>query len=117
MTIPALRIEVNGELVAVAGAEELSLLTGTVGFGAGEGKTLNGAEVMFSVMGLAVNCPQPKQLTWAKNVKLRTGDRVSFQFVEVEVPSPPDQTLRSPSSSELAAEAARGKSKPARRPK
>lgn len=117
MTIPALRIEVNGELIAVAGAEELSLLTGTVGFGVGKDKTINGSEVMFSVMGLAVNCPQPQQLTWGKSVKLKTGDRVTFQIVEVENPSLPDQTLRSPSSSELAAEAARGNKKPARRPK
>ena len=117
MTVPALRIEVNGELIAVAGAEELSLLTGTVGFGAGKGNTLNGSEVMFSVMGLAVNCPRPQQLTWGKNIKLKTGDRVTFQFVEAENPSPPDQTLRSPSSSELAAEAAREEKKPAKRSK
>ena len=117
MTVPALRIEVNGELLAVAGAEDLSLLTGTVGFGASKGQTLNASEVMFSVMGLAVNCPQPRQLTWGKSVKLTTGDRVTFQFVEVENPSPPDQTLRSPSSAELAAEAARDNKKSARRPK
>lgn len=117
MTVPALRIEVNGELIAVAGAEELSLLTGTVGFGPGKDNTLNGSEVMFSVMGLAVSCPQPQQLTWGENMKLKTGDRVTFQLVEVENPSPPDQRLRSPNSSQLADEAARGNKKSAKRSK
>ncbi len=117
MTVPALRIEVNGELVAVAGAEDLSLLTGTVGFGAGNGNNLDASAIIFSVMGLEINSPQPKQMTWGKSVKLKTGDRVTFQFVDVDSPTPPDQTLRSPSSSELAAEAARGNKKAARRPK
>jgi hypothetical protein len=36
MKIPALRIEVNGELVALAGAEGLDILSGQVAFGASE---------------------------------------------------------------------------------
>lgn len=111
MTVPALRIEVNGELIAVAGAEDLSLLSGSIGFGAGKDQTIKASGIMFGVMGLAVNCPQPRQLTWGKNVKLKIGDRVTFELVEVEDPSLPDQTLCSPSSSELAAKAASGTKK------
>ena len=34
MKVPALRIEVNGEFVAIAGAPDLSMLSGQVAFGA-----------------------------------------------------------------------------------
>ena len=107
MKIPALRIEVNGELVAVAGAKELSLLSGQVGFGAGKGGILDASHVMFSVMGIDVQAAQPRQLTWGNAVQLKMGDRVTFQVTEVEQPSEPDQVVRTPSATELASAAAR----------
>jgi len=111
MKIPALRVEVNGELVAIAGANDLSLLTGTIGLGSGQGQKLNPSEIMFSVMGLNVHSAQPQQLTWGNGIKLQPGHRVTFEVVEVEQPSPPDKVLASPSSAQLAAEATRPGSK------
>jgi hypothetical protein len=103
MKIPALRVEVNGELIAVAGGENISNLMGTVGFGAGQNLNITTSDTFFMVMGLAVNCPQPQQLTWGNGTKLKLGDRVTFEIVEVELPSPPDQILNSPSPAQLAA--------------
>ena len=114
MPVPALRVEINGELVAIAGAEGLSLLSGSVGFAADEGRTLATPEIMFSIMGLAVIGPQPRQLKWGNSVRLKTGDRVTFQLVETDDPSTPDQALSSPSSAQLAAQAAAEK-KPRRK--
>lgn len=51
MKIPALRVEVNGELIAIAGAEDLSILTGQVGFGAGKNQAINTSQVMFKQQG------------------------------------------------------------------
>ena len=112
MKVPALRVEVNGELIAIAGADDLSLLSGTIGIGAGKGQSLDASEIMLSVMGLAVNCPQPRQLTWGNGIKLKQGDRVTFEIVEVEDPTPPDKALASPSPTQLAAETANVGKKP-----
>ena len=106
MKIPALRVEVNGELIVIAGAEDLSILTGLVGFGAGKDQAINVSQVVFSVMGLAVHGPQPRQLTWGNDVQLKFGDRVTFEITEVEQPSLPQAVLRTPSFAELAAAAA-----------
>lgn len=106
MKIPALRVEVNGELIAIAGAEDLSILTGQVGFGAGKNQAINTSQVMFVVMGLDVNGPLPRQLTWGNDVHLKLGDRVTFEITEVEQPSLPRAVLPTPSSAELAAAAA-----------
>lgn len=106
MKIPALRVEVNGELVAIAGAEDLSILTGQVAFGAGKDRAINVSQIMFSVMGLAVHGPDPRQLTWGNDVQLKLGDRVTFEITEVEQPTPPQVVLRTPGSAELAAAAA-----------
>lgn len=106
MKIPALRVEINGELVAIAGAEDLSLLVGQVGFGAGKNRTIDASQVTFIVMGLAAQGPQPRQFTWGDGVYLELGDRVTFEVTEVEQRSPPNKVLQSPSSSELAAAAA-----------
>ena len=111
MKIPALRIEVNGDLVAIAGAEDLSMLTGTIGLGAGEGACITASNILLNVMGLALRGDQPRQLSWCKNISLNAGDKVTFQIVEVEQPSEPDQTLLSPSAAELAAEAASSRNK------
>jgi hypothetical protein len=105
MKIRALRVEINGELVAVAGAEKLCVLTGSVGFGPASSSDTNLGKVFFSVMGLEVGRPQPQQLTWGNNVQLNMGDKVTFQLVEVEHPSPPSKVLTSPSAEELAAAA------------
>jgi hypothetical protein len=115
MKIPALRVELNGELVAIAGANGLSLLTGTVGLGSGHGEKIDASEIMFSVMGLNVRSAQPQQLTWGNGTKLRPGDRVTFEVVEVEQPSPPDRVLSSPSSAQLAADATHPGSKSTRK--
>ena len=106
MKIPALRVEVNGELVATAGAEDLSILIGQVGFAAGKDRAINVSQIVFNVMGLAVHGPQPRQLTWGTGVQLKLGDRVTFEITEVEQPSLPQSVLRTPSSAELAAVAA-----------
>lgn len=110
MKVPALRIEVNGELVAVAGAPDLSILSGQVAFGAtGPNRIIDTSSTVFSVMGLAINGPQPRQLTWANGLELKVGDRVTFELVEVSDPSPPEKVLATPSSAELAREAAKKK--------
>jgi hypothetical protein len=106
MKIPALRIEVNGELVALAGAEGLDILSGQVAFGASPTGGIDVSKVALSVMGLAVTGANPRQLTWGNGIKLAPGDRVSFEIVEVEQPSPPDEILATPTSNELAAAAA-----------
>jgi hypothetical protein len=105
MKVPAIRVEVNGELVAIAGAEDLSLLSGSVGFASGKGETLAASTPVFSIMGLAVQGPQPRHLTWGNDVCLKLGDRVTFELVETENPTAPNQTLSTPSSDELAAQA------------
>ncbi len=112
MKIPALRVEVNGELVAIAGAEDLSLLTGQVGFGAGQNRAIDVSKVMFTIMGLAIHGPQPRQLTWGNGIQLKLGDRVTFEITEVEQPSKPNKVLRTPSSTELAAAAEKGTDEP-----
>jgi hypothetical protein len=109
MKVSALRVEVNGELVAVAGAEGLSLLTGSVGYGPGSSDATHPTQIVFNVMGLAVTGPQPRQLSWGDEVRLKLGDRVTFELVEVDHPNPPTKILRSPSSEELAAVAAASK--------
>ncbi len=110
MKVPALRIEVNGELVAVAGAPDLSMLSGQVAFGAtGPNRIIDTSSIMFNVMGLALNGPQPRQLTWANGLELKVGDRVTFEIVEVSDPTPAGKVLATPSSAELAREAAKQK--------
>ena len=103
MKIPALRIEINGEVLAIAGAEGLSLLTGSVGFGSRT--AAHPVQLMFNVMGLAVEGPHPRQLSWGDGVRLKFGDKVTFELVEVDHPTPPSKVIRSPSSEELAAAA------------
>jgi hypothetical protein len=107
MPLPALRVEVNGQLVAIAGAKGLSLLTGTVGLGSGQRQTIDASEIMLSIMGLNVHSAQPQQLTWGSGVKLKPGDKVTFEVVTVEHPSPPDKTTLSPSADQLETEANR----------
>ena len=106
MKIPALRIEVNGEVVALAGAEGLDILSGQVAFGASPTGGIEVSRVALGVMGLAVHGPSPRQLTWANGIKLGLGDRVTFEIAEVEQPTPPDGILGAPTSAELAAAAA-----------
>ena len=56
MNVPALRIEVNGELVAVAGAPDLSMLSGQVAFGAtGPNRIVDTSSILFNVTGLSLN--------------------------------------------------------------
>ncbi|GAB3773729.1 hypothetical protein GCM10028796_46620 [Ramlibacter monticola] len=106
MTIPAIRIEVNGELVAVAGAKDASLLTASLGLGAGAEKDLAFERPVFSVMALVgVAGDAPRQLSWCDHVHLRKGDRVTFELVEVDEATPPSKALSTPSSTELQAEA------------
>jgi hypothetical protein len=108
MKVPALRIEVNGELIAVAGAPDLSMLSGQVAFGAaGPNRIIDTSSIMFNVMGLALNGPQPRQLTWANGLELKVGDRVTFGIVEVSDPTPAGKVLATPSSAGLAREAAK----------
>ena len=110
MKVPELRIEVNGELIAVAGAPDLSMLSGQVAFGAtGPNRIIDTSGIMFNVMGLALNGTQPRQLTWANGLELKVGDRVTFEIVEVSDPTSPGKVLATPSSSELAQEAAKQK--------
>jgi hypothetical protein len=109
MKIPALRVEVNDEVVAIAGAENLDLLTGLVSFGASPSGGIDISRVISSIMGISVRGPEPQQLTWANAIKLKLGDRITFEIVEVDQPSPPDQVLRTPSSPELANVTAAGR--------
>jgi hypothetical protein len=111
MKVPALRIEVNGELVAIAGAPDLSMLSGQVAFGAtGPNRIIDTSSILFNVMGLALNGTQPRQLTWASGLELKVGDKVTFEIVETADPSPPGKVFATPSSVELAREAAKKKS-------
>ena len=105
MKVKALRIEINGKEVAVAGAEGLGVLTGYVGFGAESAGSLNLGTIVFSVMGLDIGAVQPRQLTWAEGVRLSLGDRVTFELVETDNPSPPSNVRASPSPAELSAAA------------
>ena len=105
MKIAALRIEINGKQVAVAGAEGLALLTGHVGIGAGSSGKLDAGVIVFNVIGLATAANQPRQLTWADGVRLVPGDRVTFEVVETDTPTPPSNTRDSPSPEQLAAAA------------
>ncbi|WP_312512475.1 hypothetical protein [Massilia sp.] len=111
MKIPALRIEVNGELIAFAGAEGLDILSGQVVFGASPTGGIEVSRVALGVMGLVAHDSSPRQLTWGNGIRLAPGDRVTFEIVEVEQPSPPDQIVGSPTSDELAAAAATEKSR------
>lgn len=115
MKIPALRIEVNGELVAFAGAEGLDILSGQVAFGARPAGGLDVSRVALGVMGLSVHGSSPQQLTWGNEIKLKLGDRVTFEIAEVDDPSPPDQVLGTPSEAELAAAAATQQKRPRRK--
>jgi hypothetical protein len=105
MKIPALRVEINGELVTIAGAEGLDILSGQVCFGASPSGGIAVSRVVFGVMGLSVHGPNPRQLTWGNEVKLRLGDRITFEIAEVHQPSPPEKVVGTPSSDELAAAA------------
>ncbi len=107
MKIPALRIEINGQLVAIAGAENLSLLTASVGFGAGSEKNIEATNSMFGVMGLDLHSSQPKQLNWASEINLKEGDKVTIEIVQVEQATPPDSIISTPSPAQLRAEAKR----------
>ena len=103
MPFPAIRVEINGELVAIAGSEEVSFLTGSVGVGIGSGNKVLLENAALSVMALVgVSGSAPKQLSWCDGVRLRKGDRVTFELVEIDEASPPGKVLRTPSSSELA---------------
>ena len=84
MKIPALRIEINGKPIAVAGAEGLSLLSGQVSLGAGSSGSINLGTIGFIVIGPDVAGPQPRQLTWCDGVQLKSGDKVTFEIVETE---------------------------------
>jgi hypothetical protein len=107
MKAPALRIEVNCELVAVAGAPDLSMLSGQVAFGAaGPNRIIDTSSIMFNVMGLALSGAQSLQLTWANELELKVGDRVTFEVSDF---TPPGKVLATPSSAELAPEAAKQK--------
>jgi hypothetical protein len=103
----ALRIEINGELIAVAGADNLAMLSGQIAYGVQSAGAVAMDSVVFSVMGLDVNSARPRQLTWANGVQLKMGDRVTFQLVEADNPTPPSEIRASPSSQELAAAAER----------
>jgi len=105
MKIPALRIEINGREIAVAGAEKLSLLTGAVSLGAGSSASIDLGKIGFIVMGIDVAGAKPRQLTWGDGVQLKPGDRVTFEVIETENPTPPSNARRTPSSEELSAAA------------
>ena len=105
MKIPALRIEINGKQVAMAGAEGLSLLSGQVALGAGSAGSIDLANIVFSVMGLDVAGTPPRQLTWLEGIQLKPGDRVTFEVVQTESPTPPSNVRRTPSAEQLTAAA------------
>lgn len=103
MKIPALRVEVNGELVAVAGADGLDILSAQVAFGASPTGGIEISNVACLAMGLAVHDSNPRQLTWLEGIKLKLGDRITFEIAEVDQASAPDKVMGTPSSEELAA--------------
>jgi hypothetical protein len=115
MKIPAFRIEVNGELVAVAGADGLDILSGQVAFGASPSGGIAVSNVACLAMGLAVHGSNPRQLTWLEGIKLKLGDRITFEIAEVDQPSSPDKVTGTPSSDELAAVSASGSKQKLRR--
>jgi hypothetical protein len=106
MKIPALRIEINGKQIAVAGAENLSLLSGQVALAAGSsGRGIDLGKIVFNVIGLDVAGTRPRQLTWGEGVQLKPGDRVTFEIVETESPTPPSDVRQTPTAGELASAA------------
>ena len=101
MKIPALRIEINGKQIAVAGAENLSLLSGQVALGAGSSGSIDLGKIVFNVIGLGVAGTRPRQLTWGDGVQLKPGDKVTFEVVETEAPTLPSGARRTPNAEEL----------------
>jgi hypothetical protein len=108
--ILAIQVEVNGKPVTVAGASDLLTLVAAVGVGfLQDGVRVERPKGYLHVSGLAAEGPQ--DLRWVENHLLKTGDSVTFRIVEVERPSPPVRSVRSPSSAELKAAADRERSK------
>ena len=105
MKIPALRIEINGKQVAVAGAEGLSILSGHMGLAAGSPGSVDLESIVFSVMGLNIASNPPQQLTWLDGTLLKPGDKVTFEVVETESPTPPSNVRRTPTTEQLTAAA------------
>src|SRR5258708_6403480 len=98
MTIPTLPTAAAGKQLPAAGAENLSLLSGQVSLGAGSSGSIDLGKIGLIVIGLDVAGTQSRQLTWGDGVQLKPGDRVTFEVVETENPTPPNNARRTPSA-------------------
>jgi len=114
MTVLAIEVEVNGKRIAVAGANDLALLTAGIGAGVGPEKRTLQADIdafRLTVMGLTSGLvARTENLTWINGLPLRVGDSITFRIVNAEQPDPPPQILRTPTSEELAAAAEKERS-------
>jgi hypothetical protein len=97
MTVLAIEVEVNGQRIAVAGANDLISLVATIGAGGERGKRK--LQVDFDAFHLAVwgfasgPADYAAILTWISKVSLRIGDSATFRIVRAEQPDPPAEVL------------------------
>jgi len=97
MTVLAIDVEVNGQRIAVAGANDLKWLAATIGAGGEPGKRNLQADIdafHLAVWGIASG-PADREaiLTWISKVSLRIGDSATLRIVQAEQPDPPAQVL------------------------
>lgn len=102
MKIPAIRVEINGKLIAIAGKENISFLSGHIGIGVGSMAKIDVHNIAFGVIGVETTGSQSRQLTWSDGIKIAPGDKVTFEVIETENPTPPTNAIRTPSTEELA---------------
>ena len=106
MAILAIEIEVNGERLAVAGANNLSMLAAQVLAGVGAERRSLEVDDHFRLLVTALTSPESTlpvaSPSWIKERTLRVGDTVTFRIVDVEQGDPPLEVLPVPTPDELA---------------
>jgi hypothetical protein len=116
----AIEVELNGQRLTVAGANDLSVLTahvsavGLLGEETVEFRPTKGGpnDVKLHVSGLTSRAgSRQAHIEWIPNVALKLGDAVTFRVVEVQKAAPPVESKRTPTTAELAAAAAEEKRK------
>ena len=113
MPVLAIEVEVNGKRLVVAGARDLALLSAQIAAGVGAGNATVQVDTDVHLTVMALTSPKSARvadLTWCKGLPLQLGDSITFRIVQVEQPDPPTTVLRTPTSEELAAAAAKERS-------
>lgn len=98
----ALQVELNGQILAIAGSEAAVLLSGGINLSIDEiGGTLLDVGGMQD-LGNDVHA----HLTWVEMIDLVQGDQVTVRFVEVAAATPPSNMCRTDSPEHAAGQAA-----------